>query len=141
MQPCQPFKLYYQNYEKEGIVKVGRIDFDFTMGSYLEDGTFHVAYGGQQQIDPLLSTVILVNKVLGTPINENGASVNLTINYRQLTSAHEAKLYLENFLVDRAIFTHEEIQNNLLKSNNMNLNEAYLEQIVENFTITTHISK
>ena len=120
---------------KAGAIIVGRIDYDFTMGLYLEAGTFHVAYGGQQQIDPLLSAVILVNKVLGTPIDDGGASVNLTIKYHQLTSANEAELYLDSFLVNRAIFNHEEIQNTLLKSNNANLSEAYLKRLVENFTI------
>ena len=58
------------DHDKDGEIKVGRIDFETTLGDYLKEGTFHVSYGGQQQIDPLMSAVILVNKVIGTPIVE-----------------------------------------------------------------------
>lgn len=43
------------DHDKAGDIKVGRIDFESSLGEYLSEGTFHVSYGGQQQIDPLTS--------------------------------------------------------------------------------------
>lgn len=66
------------DHDKAGDIKVGRIDFETTLGDYLKEGTFNVSYGGQQQIDPLVSAVILVNKVIGTPIVEEGPTNIIT---------------------------------------------------------------
>ena len=82
-----------------GDIKVGRIDFETTLGDYLKEGTFHVSYGGQQQIDPLVSAVILVNKVIGTPIVEDGPT-NIITPYLELTTADEADQFNEYFLGD-----------------------------------------
>lgn len=117
-----------------GKVKVGRIDFDFTMGEYLADGSFHVAYGGQQQIDPLLSTVILVNKVIGTPIVEEEPFILIT-NYLELTSSEEAEEYLKYFLGENAVFTPEEIKDSMIKFYDDSLNEESFKEIVKNFTV------
>lgn len=117
-----------------GKVKVGRIDFDFTMGEYLADGSFHVAYGGQQQIDPLLSTVILVNKVIGTPIVEEEPFILIT-NYLELTSSEEAEEYLKYFLGNNAVFTPEEIKDSMIKFYDDSLNEESFKEIVKNFTV------
>lgn len=117
-----------------GKVKVGRIDFDFTMGEYLKNDTFHVAYGGQQQIDPLLSTVILVNRVIGTPIVED-KPFNLITNYLELTSSEEADEYLKYFLGKNAVFTPEEIKDTMIKYYDDSINEDTFKEIVKNFTV------
>lgn len=117
-----------------GKVKVGRIDFDFTMGEYLENGSFHVAYGGQQQIDPLLSTVILVNKVIGTPIVEDKPFILIT-NYLELTSSEEAAEYLKYFLGKNAVFTPEEIKDTLIKYYDDSIDEDTFKETVKNFSV------
>ena len=89
---------------KAGDIKVGRIDFETTLGDYLKEGTFHVSYGGQQQIDPLVSAVILVNKVIGTPIVEDGPT-NIITPYLELTTADEADQFNEYFLGDEPVYT------------------------------------
>ena len=66
------------DHDKAGDIKVGRIDFETTLGDYLKEGTFNVSYGGQQQIDPRVSAVVLVNKVIGTPIVEEGPTNIIT---------------------------------------------------------------
>lgn len=124
----------------DGEIIVGRIDFDFTMGEYLDAGSFHVSYGGQQQIDPLLSTVILVNAVMGTPIVEDGPFILIT-NYLELTSSEEAQEYLDYFLGDTAVFTTEEIQNMMLKSNDDTINEDTFKEIVENFSVADVVER
>ncbi|MFV0527101.1 MAG: sugar ABC transporter substrate-binding protein [Lachnospiraceae bacterium] len=117
-----------------GKIIVGRIDFDFTMGEYFENGSFHVAYGGQQQIDPMLSTVILVNSVLGTPIVEDGPFILVT-NYLELTSASEANNFLDYFLGDTAVFTPEEIKDTMIKYYNQDINQETFETIVDDFSV------
>lgn len=123
-----------------GDVIVGRIDYDYTMGEYLEAGSFHVAYGGQQQIDPLLSTVILVNKVVGTPITEDGPFILIT-NYLELTSSEEADNFLEYFLGDIPVFTSEEIKNTMIKFYDESIDETTFAQIVEDFTIADVVER
>lgn len=118
----------------DGKVKVGRIDFDFSMGEYLENGSFHVAYGGQQQIDPLLSTVILVNKVIGTPIVEDGPFILIT-NYLELTSSEDADNFLTYFLGDNAVFTSEEIKESMIKFYDDSINEDTFKGIVDGFSV------
>lgn len=117
-----------------GKIKVGRIDFDFTMGEYLANDSFHVAYGGQQQIDPLLSTVILVNKVIGTPIVEDGPFILVT-NYLELTSSGEADDFLKYFLGEHAVFTAEELQGSLIKFYQPEINEATFKDTVAGFSV------
>lgn len=117
-----------------GKIKVGRIDFDFTMGEYLEAGSFHVSYGGQQQIDPLMSTVILVNKVIGTPIVAD-KPFNLITNYLELTSKEEADNFLTYFLGDNAVYTPEEIKEKMIKFYNPELNEDSFKAIVNEFSV------
>lgn len=118
----------------DGKIIVGRIDFDFTMGEYLEAGSFHVSYGGQQQIDPLMSTAILVNKVIGTPIVEDGPFVQV-INYLELTSSEEAQEYLTYFLGKNAVFTPEEIKDSMIKFYDDSINEDTYQEIVDNFSV------
>lgn len=123
-----------------GDIIVGRIDFDFTMGEYLENGSFHVAYGGQQQIDPLLSTVILVNAVIGTPITEEGPFILVT-NYLELTSKEDADNFLSYFLGDDAVFTAEEIKNSMIKHYDDSLDVAAFEQIVADFSVADVVAR
>lgn len=125
---------------KDGKIKVGRIDFDFSMGEYLEAGSFHVSYGGQQQIDPLLSAVILVNKVIGTPIVEDGPFILIT-NYLELTSSEEAADYLKYFLGDNAVFTPEEIKDTMIKFYDDSINEDTFKEIVEKFSVADVVSR
>jgi len=123
-----------------GKIKVGRIDFDFTMGEYLKKGSFHVAYGGQQQIDPLLSTVILVNKTIGTPIVENGPFILIT-NYLELTSSEEAEDFLNYFLGDEAVFTKEEIKEKMIKYYDSSINEDTFKKIVNDFSVADVVAR
>jgi ABC-type sugar transport system substrate-binding protein len=117
-----------------GKVIVGRIDFDYTMGKYLEEGSFHISYGGQQQFDPLLSLIILINKVIGTPIKEDGPVI-LVVNYLKLTSSQEAEDYLTYFLGDIPIFTSEEIKESMIKFYNPDIDESTFKVIIDNFTV------
>ncbi len=129
-----------QDHGLAGKIKVGRIDFDFTMGDYLADGSFNVAYGGQQQIDPQLSTVILVNAVIGTPIVTDGPFILIT-NYLELTSKEEADNFLTYFLGDTPIFTSEEIKNTMIKYYNPDINEDSFKTIVDNFSVADVVAR
>ena len=123
-----------------GEITVGRIDYDFTMGEYLEAGSFHVAYGGQQQIDPLLSTVILVNKAIGTPITEDEPFILVT-NYLELTSSEEADNFLAYFLGDVPVFTAEEIKESMIKFYDSSIDESTFAQIVDDFTVADVVAR
>lgn len=117
-----------------GKIKVGRIDFDFTMGDYLANGSFNVAYGGQQQIDPQLSTVILVNAVIGTPIKTDGPFILIT-NYLELTSKEEADNFLTYFLGKTPVFTSDEIKANLIKFYKSDVTEETFKKTVSDFSV------
>ncbi|MDD7772450.1 MAG: substrate-binding domain-containing protein [Firmicutes bacterium] len=125
---------------KAGQVIVGRIDFDSTMGDYLAEGSFHVSYGGQQQIDPLMSAVVLVNKVLGTPINEDGPTIIIT-PYLELTSAEEAAQYTEFFLGSTPIYTKEEISEKMIKKNNSAVTVDYIYDLLESFSVADVVER
>ena len=124
----------------DGDIIVGRIDFDFTMGEYLEAGSFHVAYGGQQQSDPLLSAVILVNDVIGTPINGDDPFILVT-NYLELTSSEEAENFLTYFLGDVPVFTAQEIKDSMIKYYDDSITVDTFEQIVEDFSVADVVAR
>lgn len=124
----------------DGDIVVGRIDFDFTMGEYLEAGSFHVAYGGQQQIDPLLSAVILVNDVIGTPINGEEPFILVT-KYLELTSSEEADNFLTYFLGDVPVFTAEEIKDSMIKYYDDSISVDTFEQIVDDFSVADVVAR
>lgn len=125
---------------KAGQVIVGRIDFDSTMGDYLAEGTFHVSYGGQQQIDPLMSAVILVNKVLGTPIQDEGPTIIIT-PYLELTSAEEAAEYTEYFLGDTPIYTKDEVNSLMIKKTNPDVSVDYINKLLEGFSVADVVAR
>ena len=125
---------------KAGQVIVGRIDFDATMGDYLAEGTFHVSYGGQQQIDPLMSAVILVNKVLGTPIQDEGPTIIIT-PYLELTSAEEAAEYTEYFLGDTPIYTKDEVNSLMIKKTNPDVSVDYINELLKGFSVADVVAR
>ena len=125
---------------KAGQVIVGRIDFDATMGDYLAEGTFHVSYGGQQQIDPLMSAVILVNKVLGTPIQDEGPTIIIT-PYLELTSAEEAAEYTEYFLGDTPIYTKDEVNSLMIKKANPDVSVDYINELLKGFSVADVVAR
>lgn len=125
---------------KAGQVKVGRIDFDSTMGEYLQAGSFHVSYGGQQQIDPMMSAVVLVNKVIGTPIDEKGPTILIT-PYLELTSAQEATDFTNYFLGDTPVYTADEIKASMIKFYKPEIDHAYMDKLIATFSIADVVSR
>lgn len=128
------------DHDKAGDIKVGRIDFESSLGDYLSEGTFHVSYGGQQQIDPLVSAVILVNKVIGTPIVEEGPA-NIITPYLELTSAEEAADFNEYFLGDDAVYTAEEIKDTMIKFYNPDIDAEYMDELISTFSIADVVER
>lgn len=128
------------DHDKAGDIKVGRIDFESSLGDYLSEGTFHVSYGGQQQIDPLVSAVILVNKVIGTPIVEEGPA-NIITPYLELTSADEAADFNEYFLGDDAVYTAEEIKDTMIKFYNPDIDAEYMDELISTFSIADVVER
>ena len=128
------------DHDKAGEVKVGRIDFESDLGTYLSEGTFHVSYGGQQQIDPLISAVILVNKVIGTPIVEDGPTI-IETPYLELTGATEAEQFNEYFLGDEAVYTADEIKDTMIKFYNPDIDMDYMNELISTFSIADVVSR
>lgn len=128
------------DHDKAGEVKVGRIDFESDLGTYLSEGTFHVSYGGQQQIDPLISAVILVNKVIGTPIVEDGPTI-IETPYLELTDATEAEQFNEYFLGDEAVYTADEIKDTMIKFYNSDIDMDYMNELISTFSIADVVSR
>ncbi|MDO4478561.1 MAG: substrate-binding domain-containing protein [Lachnospiraceae bacterium] len=125
---------------KAGEIKVGRIDFESELGKYLEEGTFHVSYGGQQQIDPLVSAAILVNKVIGTPYVEDGPSIIIT-PYLELTDAGEAAQFNEYFLGDEAVYTAEEIKDSMIRYYDSSIDKAAMDKLLSTFSIADVVAR
>lgn len=128
------------DHDKAGDIKVGRIDFETTLGDYLKEGTFNVSYGGQQQIDPLVSAVILVNKVIGTPIVEEGPT-NIITPYLELTTAEEAEQFNEYFLGDDAVYTADEIKDKMIKFYNPDIDMDYMNDLISTFSIADVVER
>ena len=128
------------DHDKAGDIKVGRIDFETTLGDYLKEGTFNVSYGGQQQIDPLVSAVILVNKVIGTPIVEDGPT-NIITPYLELTTAEEADQFNEYFLGDDAVYTADEIKDKMIKFYNPDIDMDYMNDLISTFSIADVVER
>lgn len=128
------------DHDKAGDIKVGRIDFETTLGDYLKEGTFNVSYGGQQQIDPLVSAVILVNKVIGTPIVEDGPT-NIITPYLELTTAEEADQFNEYFLNDDAVYTADEIKDKMIKFYNPDIDMDYMNDLISTFSIADVVER
>lgn len=128
------------DHDKAGEVKVGRIDFESDLGTYLSEGTFHVSYGGQQQIDPLISAVILVNKVIGTPIVEDGPTI-IETPYLELTDATEAEQFNKYFLGDEAVYTADEIKDTMIKFYNPDIDMDYMNELISTFSIADVVSR
>ena len=128
------------DHDKAGDIKVGRIDFETTLGDYLKEGTFNVSYGGQQQIDPLVSAVILVNKVIGTPIVEEGPT-NIITPYLELTTAEEADQFNEYFLGDDAVYTADEIKDKMIKFYNPDIDMDYMNDLISTFSIADVVER
>ena len=116
-----------------GTVKYGRIDCEAGMGEYLDQGIFHVCYGCQQQIDPMIGAVILVNKVMGCPIVEDGPTI-INTPYLPVTSSQEAADFTTYFL-DSNIYTNEEIASTFIKANNPEVSLDYINAILADFSI------
>ena len=128
------------DHDKASDIKVGRIDFETTLGDYLKEGTFNVSYGGQQQIDPLVSAVILVNKVIGTPIVEDGPT-NIITPYLELTTAEEADQFNEYFLGDDAVYTADEIKDKMIKFYNPDIDMDYMNDLISTFSIADVVER
>jgi hypothetical protein len=126
---------------KNGKIKVGRIDWDTSMGDYFADGSFNVAFGGQFQIDPMLSMLILVNKVIGTPINDDGSPCWLQTNYLELTSKEEADNFVTYFQGDLPVFTADEIKAGMIKFYDPSINADTYKDIIANFSVSDVVKR
>lgn len=124
---------------KAGEIKVGRIDFEQTMEEYFANGTFHVCYGAQCPIDPIMATVILVNKVIGTPIEEG--PVIIITPYLPLSTAEEAESFTKYFVGDTPIYTKEEVRENLIRFYNPSVDKAYLEEMVAKYSVEDVVAR
>lgn len=121
------------DHDLAGKVKYGRIDCESGMGEYIDQGVFHVCYGCQQQIDPLIAMVILVNKVIGTPIVEDGPTIIVT-PYLEVTTSQEAADFTTYFL-DSNIYTPEEIAQSMIKFYNPDVDLEYMQELLANFSV------
>ena len=121
------------DHDLAGKVKYGRIDCEAGMGEYIDEGMLHVVYGCQQQIDPLIGAVILVNKVIGTPIEEEGPTVIIT-PYLPVTTSQEAADFTTYFL-DSNIYTPEEIAQTMIKFYNPDVTHEYMDELLANFSV------
>lgn len=124
---------------KAGEVKIGRIDFGPEMEDYFEKGTFHVCYGAQMPYDPLMSAIILINKVIGTPVSE-GPAIVIT-PYLPLTTAEDARNVSEYFYGDTPIYNSEEIKTEFLGFYNPAVDKAYLEDMVAKYSVEDVVAR
>ena len=87
-----------------------------------------------------MSAVILVNKVLGTPINEEGPTIIIT-PYLELTSSEEAAEYTEYFLGDTPIYTKEEINEKMIKKTNPEVSVDYINELLKTFSVADVVAR
>ncbi len=109
-------------------------------GEVIEKGSFHVAYGGQMQIDTMMSTVILVNAVMGKPIQEGEPTILIT-PYLELTSIEDSNAYNEHFLGDGIIYTADEIKEKMIRYYNEDYDYDYFVELIESFSISDVVAR
>ena len=122
-----------------GEVIVGRIDFDSSMAEYFADGQLNLVYGGQMQIDPYISTALLVNKVMGYSLAEEPLFIE--VSYMKLTSEEEALDYFKYLEGDVPVFTTDEAKEMILKKYNPDIDGEAITSIVENFSLADVIER
>ena len=100
-------------------IKYGKIDFFKGMENYYDDGRLHVILGGHSEPDFQLSTCLLINKILGTPIlDDDGKPLALKIEFLQPTDSEEMKNYFAYSWHGVPPFTADEIKDNFIKALN-----------------------
>ena len=102
---------------------------DFIDGAVLAVTTEH------QIIDPPITTALLVNAVMGTPISP-GAPLEYTIDYIIIRTCEEYKQYSQ-FTSSRnnIYFTSDDVRNKLLKTTNEDLTAEDFQKIIDDYNI------
>lgn len=97
----------FSQHGKTGEIALACIDFVNQMPMAFENGTIQVIAGGHFN-DPYYSLILLVNKLIGTPLSEGPARIDCNMIY--VTNVEEANDYCKYIEGDIPMYTQDEIR-------------------------------
>ncbi len=137
-QTAGTFEAVYDAIEsnnKIGKIFMGSCDFSDDMVSALESGTIAGMCGGHTVPDRAMCAVILVNAVLGTPLNGDEPA-SLCVPFLYLDNAEDAQTFQDLALGGDPIYNEEECRELLLGWYNEGLNQADVQAVADNWSMS-----
>lgn len=122
-----------EQHDKAGIVKVGMIDFTAYMPEALEKGYLHAACGGHTLVDPMFTSIMVINQVMGTPLSDE--KITLTVNFMYLEDAEDATNYYKYVEGDVLPYTPEEIKDTMIKFYNPDITLEDVQEIALDYSL------
>lgn len=98
---------------RAGEVKFVTIDSDAGSEKYFDNGTLTATLGNNTSLDAFITTTILVNAVMGTPVTD--MPVNICIPFPLVTTSEELAIEADYIIGEKALYPVEYIQQNFLK--------------------------
>lgn len=124
-------------HNKTGEVKVACIDFISDLDKYIEEGAIDAISGGHF-VDPLFSYMLMVNKLVGTPLSDNCEQIDL--NFINLQSPEDARNYYKYCEGDSYPYNEEEIRS-MVKYFNSDMTIDKLKEIAAAYSIDDVVSR
>ena len=116
-------------------IKFASIDFDMRIGEYFEKNHIAVVAGGHLPLDASIATAMLINTVMGDPIQGN-SPLSFSIDYIMLRSFEDFKKFYNTVGDDKTpLFSEEQARSMLLKRYNPSLTAQDYQEIIDNYTI------
>lgn len=118
---------------KAGKVKVGMIDFTAGMADEFNKGYLTLAAGGNMVADPTLTSIMLINKIKGTPLSDKPFTIYVNVMF--LESAQQANDYFKYVEGDVPPFSKEEMQKGMFKFNDSSITAENIKKIAQNYSL------
>lgn len=115
-------------------IKFATIDTEPGLEEYMDQGIVSVVSGGTLVLDSAIAASLLVNSVIGTPIDENNKVV-INIDNIFFKSSDDLTKYSTFVEGDLPIYTAEETKKMLLKYYNPDLTAADTQTVVNQFSV------
>jgi len=118
-------------------IKLASIDFDMRFGEYFEKNQIAVVAGGHIPLDASIATAMLINAIMGEPI-EGNSPLSFSFDYIMLRSFEDFKNFYDMIGDDETpLFTEDQARSMLLKRYNPGLTAQDYQEIIDNYKIDT----
>ncbi len=123
------------NNNKVGEIFLGSCDFSDDMVTGFENGTIAALCGGHTTPDRTMCATILVNAVLGTPLNGDEPAT-LCVPFLYLDNAEDAQTFQDLVLGGDPIYNEEECREMLLGWYNPDVNLESVQAVADQWSMT-----